>query len=599
MAKNPLWELTEQHVEKVVLGMCLLLFVVATIHWGLSSPRKVELPGVEGEKPSPSEADARLYDKARSAMGKVEAKEPNTLPTVDYVQQIHGLASASSPPQRLVMAAFGTPTAPIQATEGPQAAKLTLADLAAPIPAPGKPLVKAVRVLPNRLMDKPADELVAHVVAIYPWSQMVQAWKAQLGPAGVPCEPAAVRVEAQVQEQQPDGTWGPPREIQATYAPTLDAQNTPITPPDKVPAYDGSNGSYLVQLQATLSTAAWQAYILEPSYWQIWWPGHYWTDWTVDLPENDVTKEAASAVAAGTVAPGAPGALPGFGAPAPRPAVSRQPLGRVPENQFGEAIDDIEDIQPRGPGGGGRVGLAPVPTVPAPPPVESIPPPQLPTIPDIATQMQTGKVLVWFHDSSLQPLKTYRYRLRIQFLNPLLGFDNAVKDPASAAEPLVAGAFSDWSDPIELPQPTEFFLTGAMETQGKVTVTVFTRSTGQQVKERFTLAPGQTIGQVKEILLTNPADGSVGKVPVDFNTGALAVEVNFSRPNGLSRNVAELLYLDEKGNLQSKTDVKAMGRNDREYQRYKDLEEKEKVTRLAAEAAKAAAQPPAAPVAPQ
>ena len=117
-------------------------------------------------------------------------------------------------------------------------------------------------------------------------------------------------------------------------------------------------------------------------------------------------------------------------------------------------------------------------------------------MPLITTQMQNGKVLVWIHDDSLQPLKVYRYRVAVKFLNPLLGFDNVVTDPSFAASSSVTTPFSEWSDPVEVPQSTEFFLTGASESSGRVMV--FARSTGQQVKERFTVVPGQSIGQIEE-----------------------------------------------------------------------------------------------------
>ena len=75
-------------------------------------------------------------------------------------------------------------------------------------------------------------------------------------------------------------------------------------------------------------------------------------------------------------------------------------------------------------------------------------------------------------------------------------------------------------------------------------------------------------------------------MPVDFATGAIVVQFNVNRTAG--RSFVEMLYLDGKGNLQTKVDINSLPRSDREYQRYKELEDKEKVTRLAAEAAKAA-----------
>jgi hypothetical protein len=363
-----------------------------------------------------------------------------------------------------------------------------------------------------------------------------------------------------------------------------------------VPAYDGTNAGHLAHLRWALSEAAWQSYILQPNYWQVWWPGYGWADWRVNLPDNEVTRQAALSPPGGTaggVGTPAPPSLTAF----PKPGLPPTPSNWFPTGEKPESEEDRRQVAPAGPSASPGTG-PPSGTLTLRP--DQIPAPPLPVVPNIQDQMSSGSVLVWFHDNSLQPLKVYRYRLGVKFLNPLLGFDNAVTEASFAAEPSVTTPFSEWSDPVEVPQPTEFFLVGATESEGKVTgrVTVFTRSTGQQVKERFTVVPGQSIGRVKEILLTNPADGSVGRVPVDFSTGDIAVEIRLSSIATGGKSVAEVLYLDEKGRLLTKGDINSLTRNDREYQRYKELEAQEKVTRLAAEAARAAIQPGPSPSAP-
>jgi hypothetical protein len=582
MAKGPFLELLEQHVEKILLGVCLLLLLVAVGYWGLASRRTVELPGTRSEKKAtPAEVDRQLQELAKTVASAVEAKKPDVPPPPNYIDQFHLLTTGASPGKPLSMEAFGTPARPIGATEGPAISKIDLKELLDLMPAPGKPLVDAVRILPNRPMERATDEMVAHVAAVYPWQPLADAWRDRLRNSGVPSTPVAIGVVAQVQERMPDGNWSPPKEVTTVFQPTLDAQSTPIPLP-QVPAYDGTNAGYLARLRGALSEPAWQSYVLEPNYWQVWWPGYGWTDWRVNLPENEITKEAAAALAqgGGTGAPGTPQAA--------------APRVRTYVNQYGET-ETIEEGQTPPSG-------APVPGQPLVPAQLSaqIPPPKLPVVPDISQQMQAGMVLVWFHDGSLQPLTVYRYRLAVKFLNPLLGFDNVVKETACATEPAVTTPFSEWSDRVEVPQPTEFFLVAASESAGEMKgkVTVFTRSTGQQVKERFNVVPGQIVGQVKDIQLTNPADGSVGMVPVDFSTGAIAVEFRLSRYSAGGRNVVEMLYLDEKGNLQTKVNINSLPRTDREYQRYKELEQKEKVTRLAAEAARAATQPALTPGAP-
>lgn len=564
MAKSRAMDIVEQHLEKLVLGLCLLLFLVAAGYWGLSSPRAVELPGARGRtKASPTEVDRQLQDLAKSVMRQVEAKEPNVPPAPEYVPEIRRLFAGGR--SRQAMGAFGPPAAAISTTEGPTLAKISLTELVDLMPAPSKPLVKAVRVLPNRQSENQADELVAHVLAIYPWQQLRDAWKDKVGVSGVPYRPTGIGLAVQVQEQLPDGGWGPPRDVAGVFEPVVDSMGTPYPLPQVLP-YDGTNARYLAELRSALVKAAWQAYLLQPNYWQIWWPGYGWVDWRVNLPENEVTTEAAAALAA---AGGTVGTSPGTLLP-PRPQLRVRPYGYSGYRYEEEEEEERESAPP-----------------PAVALIEQIPAPVLPIVPDILQQVQNGKVLVWIHDDSLQPLKVYRYRVGMKFLNPVLGFDNMVTDPSFAAAPSVTTPFSEWSDPVEVPQSTEFFLTGASELRGRVTV--FTRSTGQQVKERFTIVPGQSIGQVKNIPLTNPADGTVDEVPVDFSTGAVVVQFNITRTGG--RALVEVLYLDEKGNLCTKVDINSLPRSDREYQRYKELEEKEKVTRLAAEAAKAAMVP--------
>lgn len=569
MAKNGPMEIVEQHLEKLILGVCVLLFVLAVGYWGLTSPRRVQLPGIAGQKKSsPGEVDQQLQDMARTVMRQVQAKEPNLPPASDYVDQIERLFRGVRLPHDV--GAFGTPTPSISTTEGPEVKRLSLPDLTAVMPAPSKPQVKAVRVLPNRLGDNQTDELVAHVLAVYPWQELSDSWKTKVGVSGVPYRPAAIGLLVQVQEQLPDGGWGSPREVTGVYEPVLDSMGTPYSLP-KVPAYDGTNAGYLAQLRAAVAEPAWQAYLLQPNYWQIWWPGYGWVDWRVNLPDNDVSKAATAFIAqlGGTAPDGTyqSAALPAWA----QPDLTLQPFYASAASSGGYDYEREEEeydyAQPR-----------------AATLVEQIPAPQMPLVPDILWQFQHANVLVWLHDDSLQPLKVYRYRLAVKFLNPLLGFDNVVRDPSYAATPWIPTPFSPWSDPVEIPQSTEFFLAGASETQGRVTV--FTRSTGQQVKERFTVVPGQSIGGVKNIELTNPADQTVGNVPVDFSTGAIAVQFNIIRTTG--RSLVEMLYLDEKGDLRSKVDINSLPRNDREYLRYKELEEKEKVTRLAAEAAKVA-----------
>jgi hypothetical protein len=227
-------------------------------------------------------------------------------------------------------------------------------------------------------------------------------------------------------------------------------------------------------------------------------------------------------------------------------------------------------MSPAGAEGGAPAGpedIAPTPTV----------------VPSLEYQQQKNQLLVWFHDNSLVSSKVYRYRLRLKLLNPLLAFENMVTNTSFAATPALLTQFSDWSDTVYVPQATEFFIVGAFPDQGSVSIDVFTRSLGQQVKQRFSVVQGQSIGQPRQIEQENPITKAVEKPTVDFSTASVAVEFVFTKPAIAGKGLAEMTYLDERGKLRTMTEIR------RTDPRYKDLLEKTKLSAKAAGAAVAAA----------
>lgn len=80
---------------------------------------------------------------------------------------------------------------------------------------------------------------------------------------------------------------------------------------------------------------------------------------------------------------------------------------------------------------------------------------------DLLTQpipmLDTGEDhAVWAHDLTAEPGASYRYRMRVLISNPLFG-DRAFPD----APPVVVGAFSEWTAPIEVAPRTMVFFTSA------------------------------------------------------------------------------------------------------------------------------------------
>ena len=104
--------------------------------------------------------------------------------------------------------------------------------------------------------------------------------------------------------------------------------------------------------------------------------------------------------------------------------------------------------------------------------------------------------------------------------------------------------------------------------------TVFTRSLGQVVAEKFAVLPGRFIGGNKIKMIKNPVNGMRVRKVVDFSTNAVVVHIDFSRKVASRmgfREIRELLCL-EGGKLVSHTLVKDMSPDDKRYKAFKALQ---------------------------
>ncbi|MEZ6235371.1 MAG: hypothetical protein R3B68_14375 [Phycisphaerales bacterium] len=77
--------------------------------------------------------------------------------------------------------------------------------------------------------------------------------------------------------------------------------------------------------------------------------------------------------------------------------------------------------------------------------------------------LEDAEVRLWVHDLNVEPGMAYRYRMQVVFNNPFFGNAAAlVPDQQSlAAEPMLAGAWSAWSDPVSVDQTRYIFATSA------------------------------------------------------------------------------------------------------------------------------------------
>jgi len=536
MAKASQLSTFERHVEKLLAALCLVLLIYGISHWVTSSPREVKLNfgARDTVVVDPSKVDESLLREARKIEVRVEKQVADEVLVPDYARLLSSY-QAGPRSEAIVNLAYGraalAPNVPLE----PEKPELSAADLAAEIPAPSKPVVWAGRELPRR--DPPSDVIVAHAAAVVVWDELVERWNSRLQVARtLPLTTVVIGVDVEVREVGPDGTTTTGRPASLTFQPRLDQLDEEATPPAIRPYKVGGDAEGVRSDVKRLGEAQWQEYILQPAFWDIWWPTHQWGDWRIHLPQTVVSDAAAAGELRATTPRARPGAY------RDTPAAPRGPvmMPRTP----------VVLKQPAQPA---RATAMPRRTAEA---TEEVPTPEVTVVGSLEQQKTAGKILVWFHDTSLIPLRTYQYRVRVKLINPLLTYDKIAKAPADAEQVSLVSPWSQWSDPFSVPQAAEFFVIGSNAYSRTVRVRAFARSLGQIVRKDFNVAQGWSVGAKAVVEVTNPADGQPIEVPVDFSTGAVAVAIDFEksiRTPSITRKTVELLYLDENGTLRKRT----------------------------------------------
>jgi hypothetical protein len=192
-------------------------------------------------------------------------------------------------------------------------------------------------------------------------------------------------------------------------------------------------------------------------------------------------------------------------------------------------------------------------------------------------------LVFWAHDDTVEPRKSYRYRIRLGVFNPVAGTDQLTeKDISRKNEVVLWSEFSDITNPVEIPGRMYFFAKHIREPADVVTVQVSKYVLGYWYSEDFKVSKGEVIGTVVETEtetdrlqrrsefgrtmidprmasgrttmapgmmtpLSGPREKSVVPETIDYNTGAVmvdAVTVNdWSGDNALTaRHYYNMLY---------------------------------------------------------
>ncbi len=141
------------------------------------------------------------------------------------------------------------------------------------------------------------------------------------------------------------------------------------------------------------------------------------------------------------------------------------------------------------------------------------------SLPDLAV---ADEILVWTHDLAVEQGATYRYRCRAVTFNPFFARGRQLlPDQQSLAESFgLSSATSDWSAPVTINPPVEFFAVKASDSSGSLGMgearfELYSYTDGALRSELFTVEPGERIGRA----------ATVGGRMVDFTTDWYLVDV--------------------------------------------------------------------------
>ncbi|MFA5554382.1 MAG: hypothetical protein WDA68_07500 [Phycisphaerae bacterium] len=159
---------------------------------------------------------------------------------------------------------------------------------------------------------------------------------------------------------------------------------------------------------------------------------------------------------------------------------------------------------------------------------------------------QMKDLLIWAHDDTVLPGKTYRYRIRVGVLNPLAGTDSFVEGNETYRNKVILwGGFSE-TEPIEIPAKIYFFPVDIQEPVNIVKVEVAKYELGYWYNSDFLVKYGETIGKPKEQTATEEEIAKKILIPsqVDYTTGAFMVDVASVEDWEVSRVLRPRSYLE-------------------------------------------------------
>jgi len=162
-------------------------------------------------------------------------------------------------------------------------------------------------------------------------------------------------------------------------------------------------------------------------------------------------------------------------------------------------------------------------------------------------------LVFWAHDDTIEPGKSYQYRVRLGVFNPIAGTEQVSEENESQKNKVILWSkFSDETKTVEIPARLYFFPYRMQEVAKIVTVKVCRYVLGYWYSDEFRVKQGEVIGKVKavEAETVETDEQAVGLVrvtipeTVDYSTGALYVDALLVNNWAGARNMHSSPYYD-------------------------------------------------------
>jgi hypothetical protein len=145
--------------------------------------------------------------------------------------------------------------------------------------------------------------------------------------------------------------------------------------------------------------------------------------------------------------------------------------------------------------------------------------------------LDSDQWLIWGHDITVEPGRTYRYRFTVEAYNPFFARKlNLVEEQHPLADTMtLSSQTSEWSKSIKVEPMLRFFIAKAVAQDqdgpgplglGQVRADVYRFHDARWWERRFTVGPGERIGQ-----LENPARGGANATSIDYRTDWFVLDI--------------------------------------------------------------------------